>query len=382
MTRLTICLLLCLLLCRGISCYAADAQESEWAPAATCDGVPYQRVEELRSFYKLTPSAQPQHKGALASMSLGSMRLELGPGKRELRLGGLLLELCYPLQRDAAGQLLISREDWVSWVDPILRPTYINGRETVRRVVLDAGHGGHDAGVSAGSAREADITLQVAQRLKAELEKQGCAVTLTRSGDYFLSDQQRVDAANAAEGGIFISLHLNTGRSDFRGARVYALAPPAPGASPLPGHARSGSHAALAYALQSALVRVGGAGDAGCHRAHYSLLSSVTCPAVWVELGYATHEQEGPALASPPYQDALARALAQGISTFIRVSDPAARIPVQEAPPKVAVKSPPPTPQKTTPAAPKKTTTAAPKKSTASPAKRTPARRTTRRKGR
>lgn len=365
-------ILAALLLCCGVLCHtSARAEEPAWEPAATIEGVPYQRVEELRSFYKLTPT-QPSAKGATA-MSLGSMRLELGPGKREMRLGGLQQELFHPLQHDASGQLLISRKDWTSRIDPILRPTYIDGREVVRRVVIDPGHGGHDPGVTAGSMREADFTLQVAQRLRDELEKQGCRVILTRTADYSVSDQQRVDIANAEGASLFVSLHVNTGRSDLRGVRVYTVAPPAPGASPLPTHARSGSHAALAYALQSALVYTAGAADAGCHSAHYTLLSSVTAPAAWVELGYATHEAEGPALASPAYRDTLAQALAQGILTYIKVANPATSIPIQAAPPKPA-----PAPKKAAPAP-------APKKATPAPtstAKKTPVKRSTPRRRR
>ena len=339
-------ILLCILAACACSGHAA-AEDSAWEPAATTGGVPYQSMDELRSFYKLSTGAQPSRKGAY-TLALGDVRLEFGPGKREMSIGGIRLALSYPLHRDTAGNLLIAREDWVHWVDPILRPTYIAGRAPVRTVVIDAGHGGHDVGLSSPAVREAEATLQIAAKLRAALEKLGLQVILTRTGDYFLSDQQRVDLANQAQNAVFVSLHLNSGRSDFRGARVYTLAPGKPGSHPRPGNGLDSQHAALAYALQSALVRQAGAADGGCHCAHFSLLSSITCPAVWVELGYATHEQEGPALASAAYQDTLAHALASGIATYAHVADPATTIPVQAPPPKVVVKNPPPTPKKTT----------------------------------
>lgn len=364
---------LCLTLGAALAGSGAWAQQAaDWAPAATYGGRAYQNVEELRSFYKLTTGMQPTRKGALATMGLGDTRVELGPGRRSLSIGGMHIELAYPLMRDAAGQLLISREDWVSWVDPILRPTYIAGRTPIHQILLDPGHGGHDEGATAAGTRESEITLQVARRLKDDLEKQGYRVSLTRSGDYFLSDRQRVDTANNAEAPIFISLHLNTGRSDYRGSRVYTLAPPKPDAAPLPAHAQSGRNAALAYALQSALVHRAGAVDAGCHHAHFSLLSSITCPAAWVELGYATHEQEGAALTTPAYQEALAQALAQGIITFINATAPGTQIPTQAPPPKIVVNTPPPTPKKAAPPTPPKKSSAAPPKKakTGTPARR------------
>lgn len=350
---------------------AGAADPAAWEPAAVVEGLPYHSVEELRSFYKLT--AAPKNTrgggGAVTTMSNAGVSLEFGPGLRELKIGGLRLTLAHPLQKDAAGNRLISREDWVCLIDPILRPTYIPGREAVRTVIIDPAHGGHDDGETTPQLREADVALQVARKLKAELEKRGYKVQLTREEDIFLSDRQRVKLASAAaEGAVFLSLHVNSGRSDFQGASVYTLAP---GADARPGHARQCAHAALAYALQSALVAQAGAADAGLKHTHYSLLSSITCPAALVELGYATHAQEGAALLSPAYQDALAQALAQGVATYAHVADPATSIPVQEPPPTAAAKNT--TPSKA--ATPTKASTPA---KTSTPAKSsTPAKATT-----
>ena len=316
----------------GLAALTARADDA-WAPGCLVQGVPYQSVEELRSFYKFSPTDKASRKGAQA-MSLGDVSLELGPGLREMSIAGIRLVLAHPLMRDASGHLLISREDWVKWVDPILRPTYIPDRCAVRTVVLDPGHGGHDSGTPSDHLRESDTTLQIALALQAELEKIGYNVLLTRTGDYFVSDQQRVDTANAAKDAIFLSLHLNRGRSDYHGTQVYTAAPADPGSSPTPGNAHDATQAALAYALQSALVSTAGATDGGCRRAHYSLLNSITCPAAWVELGFATHEQESASLATPAYRDTLVKALARGITTYAAVAHPEARIPVQALPPK------------------------------------------------
>lgn len=323
------------------------AQDATWSAGTEINGVRYHPIEELRSFYKLNAGTKTTRKGAYG-FGDADVSLELGPGSRELSIGGVMLTLARPLQQDSAGNWLISREDWVKWVDPILRPTYIAGRTAVKTVIIDPGHGGHDAGVSSHAIPEADITLRIAHDLKEELEKQGLHVILTRSEDQFLSDQQRVATACSEQQAIFLSLHLNSGRSDFRGSSVYTVAPAEPGAAARPGNAYDASHAALAYALQNALIGSAGTADAGCHHAHFSLLSSITCPAVWVELGYATHAQEGEALTTDAYQRSLARALAQGIATYAHVADPATQIPVQTPPPRVPVKQSVSTPTKTT----------------------------------
>ena len=346
MKRLTSASLLALLALLGPArIAAADAPVTPWEPAAVVEGTPYHKLEELRSFYKLTPNSKSASKAAY-TMGNADVTLELGPGTRELRIGGIALALSHPLQKDATGGWLISREDWLCLIDPILRPTYIAGREAVQTVVIDPGHGGHDEGETTPQLREAELTLQVALKLKAELEKLGYKVKLTREENLFVSNRQRVECANSAgAGAIFLSLHVNSGRSDFRGSAIYTLAP---GTDARPGHARQAAHAALGYALQSALIARAGTVDAGCRRAHFSLLSSVTCPAVWVELGYTTHAQEGAILATPAYQETLAQALAQGVATYARVADPTAKIPVQALPQRTPVKQPVSTPAKPT----------------------------------
>ena len=303
--------------------------ENVWAPAATVGGVPYQSVDELRGFYKLDPDSKPAHAGAY-SMSLGRVPVELGPGSRELRIGGIRLTLMHPLQKDAEGKLLISREDWVKWVDPILRPTYIAGRKPVRVVMIDAAHGGHDTGMMTAQVSEAVATLHVANCLKAELESMGLKAELTRTGDYFLSEHQRLEAAKTAQPSLFITLHINSGRSDYHGSQVYTAAPAAPGKSPTPSNEHDADQAALAFALQAALVGNAGVADGGCAHTQYSMLSALPCPAAWVELGYATHPIEGAALGTQAYREQLAHALALGIAAYAKTTEPTAQIPVQQ----------------------------------------------------
>lgn len=364
--HITCCLILLPLITRATAA---------WSAGTEIDGAPYHTVEELRSFYKLNAGGKTTHKGAYG-FGDADVNLELGPGARELRIGGVQIALARPLQRDTAGNLLISREDWVAWVDPILRPTYIAGRTAVKNVIIDPGHGGHDTGARAGGTDEAAITLQVAHKLKTELEKQGYQVSLTRAEDQYLSDRQRADATKGAQNAIFLSLHLNTGRSDYQGASVYTLAPAEPGTQPRPGNTSDPANAALAYALQTALTTGAGAADAGCHHTRFNLLSSVPCPAAWVELGYATNEAEGAALASDEYQNTLAHALAQGIAAYAHVANPATQIPVQAPRPHVTTKAGSGSSAKTTSAT--ETSSRSPQK-TAKPQPTPPKRPTTKR---
>lgn len=333
-----------------------------WHPKQV-DGVEYLPLEDIRSFYKLM-TLQPKGRKVAGQRLLGNGEVELrfGPAPRELRIQERLCILSHPVQEDASGDLLISRQDVLHVIEPVLRPTYIANRRAVRTVVIDAAHGGHDTGTVTPYAREADVTLAVATRLGAELKKRGFEVRFTREDNQYLSPQARVDKVNAEPLAMFVSLHLNSGRSDLQGAQVYTLSPAGQDDRKLPGHEFSQASMALAMALQSALVEKGGQTDGGCRRAHYSLLNSLRCPSVMVELGYATNPEEGLRLSSEENQIKLANALAGGVEAFTRVMNPATVLQVQKAP----VVEPPAPPAKVAPAPHK----AEPAKKTTQPRKR------------
>ncbi len=332
----------------------ADDWNLNALPDATVD---YLRLEDLRSFYKFTTDTQ-ERKSATRHISNGTTTLTFGPEPRELSIHGVRCRLSHPTRTNERGELLVSRTDVVKLIDPVLRPTYIARRREVKTVVIDPGHGGHDVGQQTPQVREADCTLSLARQLAAQLRQRGYEVLLTREDNRYLSDQRRIDSANGAANAIFLSLHLNSGRSDFHGIETYTVSPFTPAAATgnteaasatsdtetagaMPGNEQDAANIALAFALQSSLVASSGAQDGGCRRTRYSLLSSVHCPAAIVELGYATHAEEGAALNTEEYRATLALALADGVDAFARAIKPGARPPVTVAPP-----PPPPTPVK------------------------------------
>lgn len=324
----------------------------------------YVSLEEIRSFYKLMPIARPSGSGTRA-VGNGTVTLIFGPTPSELSIHGLRFTLSHPTRPDDKGDLLVSRTDLLKLIDPILRPTYISNRRVLKTVIIDPGHGGHDAGTVTDHARESNVVLMVAGKLAAELKKRGLDTRLTREDNRHLSDQTRVDIAGRAENAVFISLHLNSGRSDMCGAETYTAAPAAPGEQGRPANEHDAANAALAVALQAALVHKAEAKDGGCRRARYSLLNSLNCPAALVELGYATHPEEAAQLNSDEYQNRLALALADGITTFAGVMNPETQL--------KALPPPPPPPAEPTRVEPAKKKAAPAKKAT--PRKRRPAAR-------
>ncbi|MBO5445053.1 MAG: N-acetylmuramoyl-L-alanine amidase [Muribaculaceae bacterium] len=98
-------------------------------------------------------------------------------------------------------------------------------------VVLDPGHGGKDFGACENGAREKDINLAVAKKLRSLIDKElkDVEVVMTRSTDTYLTLQQRADVANKSGGDLFMSIHVNSvdkksrHRKTVCGSSVYVL---------------------------------------------------------------------------------------------------------------------------------------------------------------
>jgi N-acetylmuramoyl-L-alanine amidase len=113
------------------------------------------------------------------------------------------------------------------------RPTAAGDRSLIRalglkigKIVIDAGHGGHDTGtIGPKGLLEKDVVLDVAKRLGRLLEARlGAEVIYTRQDDTFIPLETRTAIANRERADLFISIHANSSRdSDARGVETYYL---------------------------------------------------------------------------------------------------------------------------------------------------------------
>src|SRR5204863_6418640 len=92
-----------------------------------------------------------------------------------------------------------------------LPPAFNPPAFSIRTITVDPGHGGDDEGVKgAAGAKEKDLTLSVARRLKAALEgRLGIRIILTRDDDRNVPIDERTAVANNNKADLFISLHAN-----------------------------------------------------------------------------------------------------------------------------------------------------------------------------
>jgi N-acetylmuramoyl-L-alanine amidase len=97
-------------------------------------------------------------------------------------------------------------------------------------VVLDPGHGGTDPGAHGGTGVvEKDVVLQFARALRAELERLGYRVVMTRNDDSNPSYDDRAALSNAYRDPVFVSLHVSsTGTVGTARAYFYQFSSPSP----------------------------------------------------------------------------------------------------------------------------------------------------------
>lgn len=173
-------------------------------------------------------------------------------------------------------------------------------------IVLDAGHGGKWTGAYYSSVAEKELNLAITRKVEEILRALGYRTILTRSGDENVELLERAKIANRAEADLFISIHCNAAENapNFQGLYVYHF----PGSI-------AGSE--LAQTIQTEAVKFSGAIDRGIASANFSVLRNTGMPAVLVETGFMSCQEELTKLMDEGYQTKLARGIAQGIIRYL-----------------------------------------------------------------
>jgi len=190
-----------------------------------------------------------------------------------------------------------------------VRPPVVKEIEPVRlgKVVLDAGHGGHDPGaISILGFYEKSVNLPVALATADKLRARHVEVVLTRSDDRFLTLEDRADIANRNHADLFVSIHADSARNRAaRGFTVYIARSP------------SQESVAAAQAVERHMRRLG-ADSRGIQKANFRVLVRSMRPAVLVELGFLSNRQEASLLARDDYRARLATAFADAVCEYLQ----------------------------------------------------------------
>jgi N-acetylmuramoyl-L-alanine amidase len=218
----------------------------------------------------------------------------------------------------------------------------------INRIVVDAGHGGHDSGtLGQGGIEEKDVVLDVALRLGALLKQRlGADVIYTRDDDTFIPLETRTAIANKAEADLFISIHANSSPdASARGVETYYLNFTT-SADALEVAARENavsdqsihqlSDLVKKIALQNKIdesrefasdvqqslwagLETGNPGlkDRGVKKAPFVVLIGANMPSILAEISFLTNPDDATELHEPQYRERIAESLYRGISRYV-----------------------------------------------------------------
>jgi N-acetylmuramoyl-L-alanine amidase len=216
----------------------------------------------------------------------------------------------------------------------------------VSRIVIDAGHGGHDPGASAFGISEAELVLDVTLRLEALLLQQpGTEVVLTRRTNDFLPLEERTEIANRESADLFLSVHANaSANAAASGVETYflnfALNPQAEAVAARENAASGKTMSSLpsiikaitlnsklnesrdfAASVQLSLVRGMRPAnktlrDLGVKQAPFMVLIGASMPSVLAEISFVTNQPEARLLKDSAYRQRIAESLLAGILRY------------------------------------------------------------------
>ncbi|HEU4630501.1 MAG TPA: N-acetylmuramoyl-L-alanine amidase, partial [Gemmatimonadaceae bacterium] len=211
------------------------------------------------------------------------------------------------LARAPYGYLALWRDG--AFVLRVRRPPAVDPRAPLRgiRVAVDPGHPPIGATGPTG-LYEAEATLAIGRELRAELERRGATVVMTRTTMAPVALGDRPIMARRAGAHVLVSVHLNAlpdGVNPFEtnGTGTYYFHPQA---------------AALARAVQAGMVRRMGLRDLGVNYDNLALARPTWMPAVLCEGAFLMIPEQEAALRTPEFQRAYARGVADGLEAYFR----------------------------------------------------------------
>lgn len=252
------------------------------------------------------------------------------------------------------GAILVPRQFKEQVLDPLFKPPVLScrrpavGRIELRKVVIDAGHGGNDPGaIGRGGLKEKDVNLDVAKRLSLLLQAAGVQTVLSRASDRFIPLSIRVDIANKSGADLFISIHSNANPSrSLSGFEVYYVATSVSdseraiaSAKKSPLNLKNSVFASDAQDLQviiwdmiytnsraesielsRSLCKIMDSNiDAnilGAKSARFQVLKGIRMPGVLVEIGFLSNLNEERLLKTSAYRKKMAEGILEGIRNY------------------------------------------------------------------
>jgi len=183
-------------------------------------------------------------------------------------------------------------------------PVLTRNKAGTYTVVLDPGHGGTDVGATRSGINEKDINLDVAKKVANILIKKGINVEMTHWQDETLGLQERVDFAGAKNADVFVSIHTNASVKP----EIYGIET----------HYYNDNSMDFAQTVQNSLIAGTQGFDRGILKSKFYVINHTTMPAILVEMGFISNDDDRNNLLSEQYKQQLAEAIANGVTGFLQ----------------------------------------------------------------
>jgi N-acetylmuramoyl-L-alanine amidase len=181
-------------------------------------------------------------------------------------------------------------------------------------IVIDPGHGGEDFGTHSTSKpryQEKSLNLTTAKLLKGFLEQLGYKVVMTRRGDTFIALEKRAEFANEIDPILFVSVHYNSAPSkEAEGIEVFYYQKDAD-------KKRVKKSKQLADRVLAGVLAQTNAKTRGVKHGNFAVIRQTKMPAVLVEGGFLTNENEMAKIKDPAYMKKVAWGIALGIDEYL-----------------------------------------------------------------
>ena len=200
-------------------------------------------------------------------------------------------------------------------------PSMVSSADPSPVIVIDAGHGGEDGGAAVSGIREADLNLQIAGRVHTLLCLLGQNSVMLRTEDRSLHSEEavtltqkkasdlrnRAEAVNSLYRPVLISIHQNMfAETKYHGAQIF--------------YAPTDRSEEFAQDMQELLrIKLDTENHRQCKPAEsVYLMNHVNCPAILIECGFMSNQEERNKLCSAEYQKQLSLVISAGSLDYLR----------------------------------------------------------------
>lgn len=175
------------------------------------------------------------------------------------------------------------------------------------KVVIDAGHGGNDVGATRDGIYEKNITLSIAKMIEKNLKNKDVKTTMTLDKDKTVSLQERCDISNETRPDLFVSVHVNSSVN----SAIYGVET----------HWWKQDSIALAETVHKHLSKNFNkwkTKDRGLFKSQFYVINHTEAPAILVEIGFISNENEREAISAQKRQTEIAKAITEGIMEYLK----------------------------------------------------------------